>query len=139
MTYKEKDIYLKQYVEDGQRLYGLSQEIKKWREIGANMAPSGVPANGQSGSGGKVQTSAVNITDLVMEIERDIAGVAKEREEIKQTIKMARNRREELILNLRYINGLSVFDIANQIGKSEKWTREMLNKAVNSLEIIKKE
>lgn len=135
MKYKEKDAYLKRYTEDSQRLYGLSQEIKKWRQIGASMAPSGAPASGQSGSGGKIQTSAVNVADLVMEIEQDIAGVVKEREEIKQAIKTAQNRREGLILNLRYINGLSVFDIANQIGKSEKWTREMLKKAVNSLNL----
>lgn len=139
MKYKEKDAYLKRYIENSQRLYGLSLEIRKWRQIGASTAPSGEPTSGQSGSGGKVQTSAVNAADLVLQIEQDIAEVAEERREIKRIIKTTKSRRDELLLNLRYINGLSVEAVANQIGKSDKWTREMIKKAVNSLEIPEKE
>lgn len=139
MKYKEKDAYLKRYIENSQRLYGLSLEIRKWRQIGASTAPSGEPNSGQSGSGGKVQTSAVNAADLVLQIEQDIAEVAEERREIKRIIKTTKSRRDELLLNLRYINGLSVEAVANQIGKSDKWTREMIKKAVNSLEIPEKE
>lgn len=45
------------------------------------------------------------------------------------------NRRQKMILELRYINGLTVDQIANEIGKSHKWTRESLRRAVDALEM----
>lgn len=131
MTYKEKDAFLRQYREKCIEISGLIREREKWETIAMSTA-AGTEPGGGSGSG-RVQGAAVNAADIMTEIDNDIAAAAARREEVRRVVDAHPARRQRLMLGLRYINGLSVEDVANEIGKSVKWTRQSLQAAVNAL------
>lgn len=133
MTYKEKDLMLRQYREDAIRLRGLVQEAERWEQIAMSTAINGEPSSGGGNTGGRVQTAATNAADIVQDIRRDMDGIRAERQEVRQLVNGVQNRRQKMLLELRYINGLTVDQIANEIGKSHKWTRESLRRAVDAL------
>ena len=133
MTYQEKDQVLRQYRENAIRLRGLIQEAERWEQIAMSTAINGEPSSGGGNSGGRVQTAATNAADIVQDIQRDMNGIRAERQEVRRLVDGVRNRRQKMLLELRYINGLTVDQIANEIGKSHKWTRESLRRAVDAL------
>ena len=133
MTYQEKDRVLRQYRENAIRLRGLVQEAERWEQIAMSTAISGEPSGSGGANGGRVQTAATNAADIVQDIRRDMNGIRSERQEVRQLVDGVKNRRQKMLLELRYINGLTVDQIANEIGKSHKWTRESLRRAVDAL------
>lgn len=134
MTYEQKADFLRLYTDNTVKLHGLALEVERWRQIaestGANM--DGMPRG--AGTGGKVENAAVNAAAIVREIELEIEAAYAERQQVKEIIQTV-PRRKRQILELHYINGMRPGDIANQYGKSEKWIRQMLRDAVNSLNI----
>lgn len=133
MTYKEKDLMLRQYREDAIRLRGLVQEAERWEQIAMSTAISGEPSSGGGNTGGRVQAAATNAADILRDIRQDMDGIRAERKEVRRLVDGVQNRRQKMLLELRYINGLTVDQIANEIGKSHKWTRESLRRAVDAL------
>ena len=133
MTYKEKDAFLRHYRDSGIEISGLIREREKWEAIAMSTA-AGTEPGGGSGSG-RVQGAAVNAVDIMREIDQDIAAAAAQREEVRRVVDTHPARRQRLMLGLRYINGLSVEDVANEIGKSVKWTRQSLQAAVAALDM----
>ena len=133
MTYKEKDLMLRQYREDAIRLRGLVQEAERWEQIAMSTAINGEPSSGGGNTGGRVQTAATNAADIVQDIRQDMDGIRAERENLRQLVDGVKNRRQKMLLELRYINGLTIDQVANEIGKSHKWTRESLRRAVDAL------
>jgi len=132
LTYQEKADFLRLYRDNSIRLHGLALEAERWRQIamstGANQ--EGVPA--RTPTAGRVANAAINAAAIVKEIESDIEAAHAERQQIKDIIQTAPRRKRQL-LELHYINGMRAGDIANEYGKSEKWIRQMLRDAVNSL------
>ena len=135
MTYQEKDKILRQYRDNAIRLRGLAQEAERWEQIAMSTAISGEPSSGGGNAGGRVQTAATNAADIVQDIRQDMDGIRAERENLRQLVDGVKNRRQKMLLELRYINGLTVDQIANEIGKSHKWTRESLRRAVDALQM----
>lgn len=135
MTYQEKDRMLRQYRENAIRLRGLVQEAERWEQIAMSTAISGEPSSGGGNTGGRVQTAATNAADILRDIRQDMDGIRAERQKVRQLVDGVQNRRQKMLLELRYINGLTVDQIANEIGKSCKWTRESLHRAVDALNI----
>jgi DNA-directed RNA polymerase specialized sigma24 family protein len=81
----------------------------------------------------KVQNSAVKAADLVAIINKEIAEAEAKRELVKKMIEEIQNQRHRLLMELHYINGLSIAEIAVKYDKSEKWIRESVKNAVNTL------
>ena len=133
MTYQEKDKILRQYRDNAIRLRGLAQEAERWEQIAMSTAVSGEPSGSGGANGGRVQTAATNAADIVQDIRRDMDGIRAERQEVRQLVDGVQNRRQKMLLELHYLNGLTVDQIANEIGKSHKWTRESLRRAVDAL------
>ena len=133
MTYQEKDKILRQYRDNAIRLRGLVQEAERWEQIAMSTAVSGEPSGSGGANGGRVQAAATNAADILRDIHRDMDGIREERQAVRRMVDGVQNRRQKMILELRYINGLTVDQIANEIGKSHKWTRESLRRAVDAL------
>ena len=81
----------------------------------------------------KVESAAVKAADLVVEINKEIETVKMKREAVRNIIRTVPNARYRFILELRYINGLKPEEIAVKNGKSDKWIREILRNAINSV------
>lgn len=135
MTYQEKDRILRQYRENTVRIRGLAQEAERWEQIAMSTAISGEPSSGGGNAGGRVQAAATNAAAIVQDIRKDMDRVRAERQEVRRLVDGVQNRRQKMLLELRYINGLTVEQVANQIDKSVEWTRESLKKAVEELGI----
>ena len=133
MTYENKIELLESYREHTMHLYGLAQEAEQWRSIAESTASNndGMPKGSETGQ--KVQNAAIKAADIVALINREIEEVKTKREAVKDLINTVNNPRYRLLLEMHYINGLSVADIAAQNDKGEKWIREMLKKAVNAI------
>ena len=134
MTYREKDLLLRQYREDTIRLIGLTKEAERWEQIAMSTAITREASSGGN-AGGRVQTAATNAADIIRDIQQDMRRIHEERKNVRVLVDNVQNRRQKMILELRYINGLNVEQVANQINKSVKWTRESLRKAVDNLNI----
>lgn len=132
MTYQEKVDFLRMYNDNSVRIYGLSQEAERWRQIATSIGASSDGLPHRTPAGGRIENAAAHAADIVREIELDIETARAEREQVKDIISTA-SRRQRNLLELHYINGVSPFNIANQYGKSEKWIRQMLKDAVNNL------
>lgn len=133
MTYEEKVSFLESYQLETLHIYGLAREAQQWREIAACTASNndGMPGSGEISR--KVQNSAVKAADLVAIINKEIAVAEAKRELVKNMIEGIQNQRHRLLMELHYINGLSIAKIAVKYDKSEKWIRESIKNAVNTL------
>lgn len=133
MTYENKIELLESYREHTMHLYGLAQEAEQWRSIAESTASNndGMPRGSDTGQ--KVQNAAIKAADIVAQINSEIEDAKIKREAVRDFIKTSPNPRYRLLLEMHYINGLSVADISRQNDKGEKWIREMLKKAVNSI------
>lgn len=133
MTYQEKVGFLESYQLETLRIYGLAKEAQRWREIATCTASNndGMPGSGEISR--KVQNSAVKAADLVAIINKEIAEAEAKRELVKKMIEEIQNQRHRLLMELHYINGLSIAEIAVKFDKSEKWIRESIKNAINTL------
>lgn len=133
MTGGNKIELLESYGYHTMHLYGLAQEAEQWRSIAESTASNndGMPKGSETGQ--KVQNAAIKAADIVALINREIEEVKIKREAVKDLINTVNNPRYRLLLEMHYINGLSVADIAAQNDKGEKWTREILKKAINAI------
>jgi DNA-directed RNA polymerase specialized sigma24 family protein len=133
MTYQEKIDFLESYQLETLRIYGLAQEAKQWREIAMCTASNndGTPGSGEISR--KVQNNAVKAADLVAIINKEIAEAEAKRELVKKMMEEIQNQRHRLLMELHYINGLSISEIAVKYDKSEKWIRELVKNVVNTL------
>jgi RNA polymerase sigma factor (sigma-70 family) len=133
MTYQEKIDFLESYQLETLRIYGLAKEAQEWRDIAASTATnnSGMPGGGEISR--KVQNNAVKAADLVAIINKEIEEAEAKRELVKKMLEEIQNQRHRLLMELHYINGLSIAEIAVKFDKSEKWIRESIKNAVNTL------
>lgn len=133
MTYQEKVAFLESYQLEALRIYGLAQEAQQWREIATSTGSnnSGMPSAGNISQ--KVQNNAVRAADLVAIINNEIAAAEAKRELVKNILETVQSQRHRLLMELHYLNGLSIPEIAVKYDKSEKWIRESIKNAVNSL------
>jgi DNA-directed RNA polymerase specialized sigma24 family protein len=133
MTYQEKVDFLETYQEYTLKLYGLTREAQMWREIAAGTSSNNDGMPGSHAVSKKVQDATVRAADLVNIINKEIETAKAKREAVRELIKTVPNTRYRLLMEMHYINGLSVADISRKNDKGEKWIREMLKKAVNSI------
>lgn len=133
---KEKKEYLEGYRRTQARIVAMAMEIEKWQTIGEKV-------NNDIGTGGggnyktsKVEKSAVNVADIIADIQLEINGAKQQREAIKNTIDNGcKFLRHQEILTMRYINGMSVWKIAKVLHKEEKTVSNMINAALKELNI----
>lgn len=137
MTNQEKREYLKSYQSIQNRIIGLTHEIEKWKSIGDNlnraMDVSGIHSGCNSS---KVERSAVNTSDIITDIQNDINGEKKRRDDIKAAIneKSSKMRHREL-LTMHFVNGMSVRQIATLYKKEDKTVANAITVAIKELDI----
>lgn len=134
MTYEEKVDFLRLYTDNTTRLQGLASEVEKWQQIAQSIGVKLDDMPRGSGTGDKMSNAATNAVELIKQIETEMETARAEREMVKAVIEK-QPRRKRLLLEYRYINGKTVSEIANEIGKSDKWVRQMLRNIVENMEL----
>ena len=135
MKYEDKLKYLCQYQDVIRKIKGLEFEREKWHNIGLDIAQkySDMPPCG--GSDSKVEKSAVGAQAIYETICEEEAAAKILREEIKKAIQTVKKARYRQVLEMRYINGMTVYRIADEYSKSEQNIRKILKNAVCEIEI----
>ena len=134
MTYEEKRDFLSLYRENTTRIKGLTRELETWEGIAQSIGVKLDDMPKCSGTGDKIANAAANAVDIIRQIEADIAVAKAERQRVVDVIEKL-PRRQRLVLEYRYIHGLKVSEIAEEIGKSEKWTGELIRNTVMKMDI----
>lgn len=137
MDIKEKRAYLSSYKHTQNRIYALIHEIEKWKGIGerVNSAMSAT-GPGSGGNSSKVEQSAVNISDILHDIQTEINTAKQQRQDIINVLntKSGKKRYREL-LTMHFINGMSIYQIAKQLKKEEKTVANAITTALKELDI----
>ena len=137
MTNKEKRDYLMHYQNLQNRIIGLTHEIEKWESIASKVNSA---INGSCVSSGdnssKVERGAVNVADIINSIQTEINSAKYVRDEILNTIRTkCRVMRYREVLEMHFINGMSVYSIAKALKKEDKSVHKIINAALKELDI----
>lgn len=136
MTIKEKRIYLNRYQHIQNRIFGLTNELEKWKAIGEKVNNAiGAGAGSGHGNNSKVEKSAVNTTEILKEIQAEIDKAEEERQLIIAAINHAAKLRHREILKMYFVHGMSVEKIAHRLKKEEKTVSNAITNALRDLEI----
>ena len=119
------------------RIIGLTHEIEKWESI-ASKVNSAINGSGVSygDNSSKVERGAVNVADIINSIQTEINSAKYVRDEILNTIRTkCRVMRYREVLEMYFINGMSVYSIAKALKKEEKSVHKIINAALKELDI----
>ena len=137
MTIKEKREFLSEYRNIQGRIAGLTNEITKWKTIGEKVN-SAMSATGVMGGDNtsKVERSAVNTSDIIRDIQKEIDAALEQRRAIIDAVqtKCKRMRYRE-VLEMHFINGMSIQKMARTYGKEDKTISNMITVAIKELNI----
>lgn len=116
-------------IEQKQRLHELATKITpSYRDDGAQAG----------GYGDKVGNAATKIIDLEREIESDIAECVDRHKEAMNLLDRMKNPEHIEVLNLRWFHGLTFPEIAQRMGKSERWACNLHGYALQELDKLLK-
>lgn len=137
MDLKEKRAYLGEYQKIQNRIAGLTHEIEKWKSIG-DKVNSAMDASGihSGGNNSKVERSAINTSDILADIQKDVNRAKKQRDDIITIInEKSRKMRHRELLTMHFINGMSVSKIAKQLKKEDKTVANAITVALKELDM----
>lgn len=132
---KAKKEYLARYQSTPKQIKGLIREIEQWQTIAENASAAISGGGGGKSNTSRVETGAINVIDIINQIQADIDKLAPIRPEIKAKIESCKSYRHREILTYRYINGMSINAIAQQEKKEPKTIINLINAAVKKIEI----
>jgi hypothetical protein len=137
LTVKEKREFLGEYQRIQNRIVGLTFEIEKWKSIG-DKVNSAMDASGVHGGGNssKVERSAVNTSDILADIQKDVNKAKKQRADIITIInEKSRKMRHRELLTMHFINGMSARQIAKQYKKEYKTVENAITVALKEMDM----
>lgn len=132
---KAKKEYLAQYQSTQKQIKGLIREIEQWQTMAENASAAISGGGGGKSNTSMVETGAINVMDIIRQIQDDIDKLAPIRPEIKAKIESCKSYRHREILTYRYINGMTINAIARQERKEPKTIVNLINAAVKKIEI----
>lgn len=132
---KSKKEYLNQYQSTQKNINALIREMEKWQRIAENASAAISGSGGGKSNTSRVETGAINVMDIINQIQTDIDKLVPIRPAIKAKIDSCKTYRHREILTYRYINGMSINAIARQEKKEPKTIVNLINSAVKKIEI----
>jgi hypothetical protein len=132
---KAKKEYLAQYQSTQKLIKGLIREMEQWQTMAENASAAISGGGGGKSNSSRVETGAINVMDIIRQIQDDIDKLAPIRPEIKAKIESCKSYRHREILTYRYINGMSINAIARQEKKEPKTIVNLINAAVKKIEL----
>lgn len=136
MTNQEKIAYLRQYRVNELAIERTQEELEKWRSR-AEKCTAGVGASHSGCGGNSMQESVEHILkweDLLhKQVEKDIST----RKTIETAISHVSDKRMRLLLQYRYIDGMTWEQIAARMHLSTPWIWRMHGNALNEISLPK--
>lgn len=132
---EQKIRYLSRYRRINARINRLLEEQGRWREIAMRTTPSMSQAPGGGGSGSPIERPMDKVLEIDAEINREIDELQTVRQEIRAALNQLEDENLELLMEYRYIDGLTWERIAEKMDYSRQWVFRLHGKALQKIEL----
>lgn len=132
---KQKIRYLSRYRRINARINRLLEEQGRWREIAMRTTPSMSQAPGGGGSGSPIERPMDKVLEIDAEINREIDELQTVRQEIRAALNQLEDENLKLLMEYRYIDGLTWEQIAVKMHYGFQWVCKLHGRALNRLRI----
>lgn len=127
--------YLSRYRRLNQRIDRLLEEQSRWREMALKITPvlSQTPGGGESGS--PIERPMDKVLEIDEEINREIDELQTVRQEIRAALNQLEDENLKLLMEYRYIDGLTWEQIAEKMDYSRQWVTSLHGTALLKIEL----
>ena len=127
--------YLSRYRRLNQRIDRLLEEQSRWREQALKITPTLSQAPGGGGSGSPIERPMDKVLEIDVEINREIDEMQIARKEIRETLNQLEDENLKLLMEYRYIDGMTWEQIAVKMHYGFQWVCKLHGRALNRLRI----
>lgn len=132
---EQKIRYLSRYRRLNQRIDRLLEEQSRWRERALKITPTLSQAPGGGGSGSPIERPMDKVLEIDVEINREIDEMQIARKEIRETLNQLEDENLKLLMEYRYIDGMTWEQIAVKMHYGFQWVCKLHGRALNRLRI----
>lgn len=125
--------YLSRYRRLNQRIDRLLEEQSRWRERALKITPTLSQAPGGGGSGSPIERPMDKVLEIDVEINREIDELQIVRQEIRAALNQLEDENLKLLMEYRYIDGLTWEQIAVKMHYGFQWVCKLHGKALSSI------
>ena len=131
----EKIKYLSRYIALNRRIDRLLEEQSRWRERALKTTPTLSQAPGGGGSGSPIERPMDKVLEIDEEINREIDTLQTVRQEIRAALNQLEDENLKLLMEYRYIDGLTWEQIAVKMHYGFQWVCKLHGRALNRLKV----
>ena len=132
---EQKIRYLSRYRRLNQRIDRLLEEQTRWRERALKITPTLSQAPGGGGSGSPIERPMDKVLEIDIEINREIDEMQIALKEIRETLNQLEDENLKLLMEYRYIDGMTWEQIAVKMHYGFQWVCKLHGRALNRLRI----
>ena len=132
---EQKIRYLSRYRRLNQRIDRLLEEQSRWRERALKITPTLSQAPGGGGSGSPIERPMDKVLEIDVEINREIDELQIVRKEIRAALNQLEDENLKLLMEYRYIDGMTWEQIAVKMDISWRWSIKLHGKALGKIKI----
>ena len=134
---ERKKAYLRRYLNAKRKQELIETEIDELRI--KQMTPSGLKQDGMprgSNYGGDLSEYAAQLDELDKELKHQLCEKLRIRKEIVEKIESMKDETEGLVLRMRYIHGMKMYQIADKIECEERTAYRIFKRALQNIKIF---
>lgn len=136
MTYKEKQMILSSYCYHTRKIRSLQEELERWQSIGTNITQKITPIICHTNDNtSKVERCAIKCAEIEEQILNELMVAEDSRRYILDAIESVQDMRRKEVLEMRFISGISVHQIAIRLDKSEDNIYKLLRTSIKRIEL----
>ena len=125
--------YLSRYRRLNQRIDRLLEEQSRWREMALKITPVLSQTPGGGGSGSPIERPMDKVLEIDVEINREIDELQIVRQEIRAALNQLEDENLKLLMEYRYIDGLTWEQIAVKMNYSYMQICRLHGKALRTI------
>lgn len=134
MTHKDKRRFLYQYVNTKKIIKALLEDRDYWESVGTSMTAGQGSGSGKS-SGSKVETSSVNISQIMADIGSNIKSCIDMRNSVVNAVEQVRTGKYKTVLYDVFIAGKTIEEVANERGSTVRRINGMIRRGLEQIEL----
>ena len=132
---EQKIRYLSRYRRLNERIDRLLEEQSRWRERALKITPTLSQAPGGGGSGSPIEQPMDKVLEIDEEINREIDTLQTVRQEIRVALNQLEDENLKLLMEYRYIDGLTWEQIAEKMDYSRQWATSLHGMALQKIKL----
>lgn len=132
---EQKIRYLSRYRRLNQRIDRLLEEQNRWRERALKITPTLSQAPGGGGNGSPIERPMDKVLEIDVEINREIDEMQIARKEIRETLNQLEDESLKLLMEYRYIDGMTWEQIAEKMDYSRQWVTSLHGMALQKIKL----